>query len=90
MNNDVKFVLAAGLFITMFFSVMPGLQVLPGFQQSAPAAEDPVGVARFMFGPFAVPLILLSTVLLVALVGALVLARPDDEPATEEAWEGRP
>lgn len=77
MKDDVKLVLAAGLFITLLFSVMPGLQVIPAFNQGATSPEDPVAMAKFMFGPFALPLIVLSTALLVALVGALVLAKPD-------------
>lgn len=77
MKDDVKLVLAAGIFITLLFSVMPGLQVIPAFQGDADRPEDTTAVARFLFGPFAVPLIILSTALLVALVGALVLAKPD-------------
>jgi NADH:ubiquinone oxidoreductase subunit 6 (subunit J) len=34
-------------------------------------------MAVFMFGPFALPLIILSMALLVALVAALYLAKPD-------------
>lgn len=79
MKDDVKFVLAAGLFITLLFSVMPGLQVIPRFQAGATAPEDPAAMAQFLFGPFAVPLIVLSTALLVALVAALVLAKPTPE-----------
>jgi hypothetical protein len=41
--------------------------------------EDPRGIASFMFGPYALPLQVLSAALLVALVGALVLAKPERE-----------
>jgi NADH:ubiquinone oxidoreductase subunit 6 (subunit J) len=78
-KDDVKFVLVVGLFITLAFSVMPGLQVLPRFQGQATGAEDATAIAQFLFGPFALPLIILSTALLVALVAALVLAKPDPE-----------
>lgn len=77
MKDDVKFVLAAGLFITLMFSIMPGLQVVPRLQAGATTAEDPRAMAEFMFGPYAVPLIVLSAALLVALVAALALAKPD-------------
>lgn len=96
MKNDVKALVSAALFMLLLFSVVT-LDLRPAFQGGAPrvqqnfpgwgkgatAPEDPTGVAQFMFGAYAMPLILLSVVLLVALVGALVLAKPDrteDEP----------
>ena len=79
MKNDVKAVLAAGLFITLAFAIMPGLVVLPRFTGDAGSAEDTTGVARFLFGPYALPLIVLSTALLVALVAAIFLAKPTKE-----------
>lgn len=89
LRMDLTAVAAAGLFIMLFSSIVsidprpafqgeaPRVQVFRGWDAAPEGQEEPVEVARFMFGPYAVPLIVLSTVLLVALVAALFLAKPE-------------
>ena len=89
MKNDVKALVAAAIFLTLMFSVVsidlrpvgqgdaPRVQTFPPWQAGADTPEDPKAVANFMFGAYALPLQVLSLVLLVALVGALFLAKPD-------------
>lgn len=89
MNNDVKAILAAGLFIMLGIGALqpsfatrsvspPGCvpASAPGCWGNAPQGGDAInGVAAFIFGPYALPFEVLSLVLLVALVGALAMAR---------------
>ena len=95
MKNDVKAFLAAAIFLTLVFSVVaidlrpalsgqgsPTVNTFAPWQGDASQPENPRGVAEFMFGAYALPFEVLSVVLLVALVGALVLAKPESE--TEE------
>lgn len=90
MKNDVKALVSAALFLLLLFSVVsldlrPVLQGgAPRVQQNFPAwggaaqsPDNPSEVAGFIFGPYALPFEVLSVVLLVALVAALALAKPD-------------
>jgi NADH:ubiquinone oxidoreductase subunit 6 (subunit J) len=85
--NDVKGLVSAALFLVLVFSAIDltqvsrggGVRINNGWDAAPTGAENPVGVANFVFGPYALPLIVLSIALLVALVGALVLAKPDPE-----------
>jgi NADH:ubiquinone oxidoreductase subunit 6 (subunit J) len=89
-------VVTVGLFISMFYSVfainLPALwqggapvrQYFPGWDNAPTGPEDPRQVANYMFGDYALALEILSVVLLVALVGALVLAKPEKTDADLE------
>jgi hypothetical protein len=95
-KNDIKAFLAGAIFLTLLFSVVaidlrplsaggpPRLQTFAPWEGDATAPENARGVAEFMFGPYALPLQILSAALLVALVGAIALAKPalagEDEP----------
>jgi NADH:ubiquinone oxidoreductase subunit 6 (subunit J) len=93
-KNDVKAFLAGAIFLTLVFSVVavdlrpafsgqggPQVQTFTPWEGDPSAPENPRGIAEFMFGAYALPFEVLSVVLLVALVGALVLAKPEQ---TEE------
>lgn len=91
MKNDVKAVLVAALFVMLAFGAVsfnasgngPLVHVqgcddpqAPGCWMNGPTGGDAIdGVAAFLFGPDALPFEVLSLVLLVALVGALAMAR---------------
>lgn len=89
MKDDVKAVVSAALFLALAVGVVgldlrplaeggaPRLVVPPALAQGPEGREDARAIAGFVFGPFALPLIVLSAALLVALVGAIVLARPE-------------
>jgi NADH:ubiquinone oxidoreductase subunit 6 (subunit J) len=91
-KNDIKALVCVALFLMLVLNSVVFLNLAPTFRGENPTvatyppwegagqgAENPEGVAKFLFGPFALPLIVLSTALLVALVGALALAKPDPE-----------
>jgi NADH:ubiquinone oxidoreductase subunit 6 (subunit J) len=96
-KNDVKAFLAAAIFLTLVFSVVavdlrpalsgqgqPTVNTFAPWQGEASNPENPRGIAEFMFGPYALPFEVLSVVLLVALVGALVLAKPEHTEAEDQ------
>lgn len=89
MKNDVKAFLAGAIFLTLVFSVVavdlrpafsggnPTVQTFRPWEGAAEGPENTRGIAEFMFGAYALPFEILSAVLLVALVAALVLAKPE-------------
>jgi NADH:ubiquinone oxidoreductase subunit 6 (subunit J) len=92
-KDDVKLVIAAAIFLTLVFGVVsldlrpafsggaPRVATLRAWEQAPAAGEDPVAVAQFMFGPYALAFEVLSVVLLVALIGALFIAKPEPPEA---------
>jgi len=88
-KNDVKAVFAFALFVVLVLigglnlnlgglrTGQPVVQPIPAWSGEPTTPENPTSVARFMFGPYALPLEVLSIALFVALVAAILLAKPD-------------
>jgi NADH:ubiquinone oxidoreductase subunit 6 (subunit J) len=86
--DELKWIVAAAIFATLLFSLIAysGPSIFQGgapqlryeaWGQAPATGENPHAVSDFMFGAYAFPLEVLSLVLLVALVGAVVLAKPE-------------
>lgn len=80
MKNDLKALIAVAVGLTMAFAALrPGTAPAGWTDAGANGQESVPGVAGFIFGSYVLPFEILSVLLLVALVGAIMLAAKEPE-----------